>query len=126
MAIDTEKHRRRLSNEPMSEFVNLKIKRQAGPESKPYWEEFRVRYRPNVNVIICMMDTCMMDTPRNPVNCRSARSTPVVWQQNCLEAVCGSCEMLINGGVRMACSTLIDEVSHEVVHEISGGVRPCD
>jgi hypothetical protein len=40
MAIDTEQHRRRLSNEPTSEFVNLKIKRQAGPESKPYWEEF--------------------------------------------------------------------------------------
>jgi hypothetical protein len=41
MAIDTEKHQRRLSNEPISEFINLIIKRQAGPESKPYWEEFR-------------------------------------------------------------------------------------
>jgi succinate dehydrogenase / fumarate reductase, iron-sulfur subunit len=112
MAIDTEKHRRRLSNEPMSEFVNLKIKRQAGPESKPYWEEFRVRYRPNINVIICLMDI-----RRNPVNSHGARSTPVVWQQNCLENVCGSCAMLINGDARMACSTLIDEIGAEVTLE---------
>ena len=49
----------------MPQFVNLKIKRQAGPESEPYWEEFRVRYRPNMNVIICLMDI-----RRNPANSR--------------------------------------------------------
>jgi succinate dehydrogenase / fumarate reductase, iron-sulfur subunit len=98
MAIGTEKHPRRLSNGPISEFVNLKIKRQAGPGSKPYWEEFRVRYRPNMNVIIRLTDIL-----RNPVNSRGAQSTPVVWRQSCLEAVCGSCATLINGRARMAC-----------------------
>ena len=96
----------------MPQFVNLKIKRQARPESEPYWEEFRVHYRPNMNVIICLMDI-----RRNPVNSRGAQSTPVVWQQSCLEAVCGSCAMLINGRPRMACSTLIDEIGAEVTLE---------
>lgn len=40
----------------MPEFVNLRIRRQAAPAAKPYWEEFRVRYRPHLNVIICLMD----------------------------------------------------------------------
>ena len=33
---------------------------------------------------------------------------PVVWDCNCLEEVCGSCTMVINGRVRQACSALID------------------
>jgi succinate dehydrogenase / fumarate reductase iron-sulfur subunit len=32
---------------------------------------------------------------------------PVVWQDGCLEEVCGSCSMLINGIPRQACTALI-------------------
>lgn len=96
----------------MPEYVNLKIKRQAEPELRPYWEEFRVRYRPSLNVIICLMDI-----RRNPINKQGAASTPVCWQQNCLENVCGSCAMLINGRARMACATLIDEIGLDVTLE---------
>ena len=96
----------------MPEFVNLRIKRQSAPDSKPYWENFRVRYRPHLNVIICLMDI-----RRNPVNREGRMSTPVVWQQNCLEEVCGSCAMIINGRARMACSALIDEIGADITLE---------
>ena len=36
---------------------------------------------------------------------------PPAWEAACLEEVCGSCTMLINGRVRQACSALIDELA---------------
>ena len=34
-------------------------------------------------------------------------AAPVAWDCSCLEEVCGSCTMLINGRTRMACSALV-------------------
>jgi succinate dehydrogenase / fumarate reductase iron-sulfur subunit len=36
---------------------------------------------------------------------------PPVWEAACLEEVCGSCTMIINGKVRQACSTLVDQIA---------------
>ena len=33
------------------------------------------------------------------------------WEAGCLEGDCGACAMLVNGQVRQACTTLVDEVS---------------
>jgi succinate dehydrogenase / fumarate reductase iron-sulfur subunit len=38
---------------------------------------------------------------------------PVAWDCCCLEEVCGSCTMLINGRTRMACSALVDKLLEE-------------
>ena len=38
---------------------------------------------------------------------------PVAWDCSCLEEVCGSCTMLINGRTRMACSALVDRLLAE-------------
>ena len=35
---------------------------------------------------------------------------PVAWDCNCLEEVCGSCTMVINGRTRMACTALVDRL----------------
>ena len=35
---------------------------------------------------------------------------PPVWEAACLEEVCGSCSMNINGQIRQACTALIEEV----------------
>jgi len=45
----------------------------------------------------------------NPVTTNGTKTTPVVWDSNCLEEVCGACTMVINGKVRQSCSCLIDE-----------------
>jgi succinate dehydrogenase / fumarate reductase iron-sulfur subunit len=89
--------------------IVLKIKRQNDPQSKSYWEEFEIPYRPNMNVISVLMEIAL-----NPVNRAGRPSTPIVYDSNCLEEVCGSCAMLINGRTRMACSALIDHLEQPI------------
>ena len=43
--------------------------------------------------------------------------TPVVWECNCLEEVCGACTMVINGKVRQACTALVDALPQPIVLE---------
>ena len=71
--------------------VIIKIKRQPTPTSKPYWEEFSVPYRPNMNVISALMDIAAEPSTRD-----GKATTPITYDSNCLEEVCGSCAMLIN------------------------------
>src|SRR5262249_25153889 len=48
------------------------------------------------------------------------RTTPVAWDCNCLEEVCGACTMLVNGRVCQSCTALVDNLlpkSEEIVLE---------
>ncbi len=92
--------------------IALKIKRQNGPKQSPVWEEFEVPYRPNMNVISVLMEIAL-----NPVTRDGKTTTPIVYDSNCLEEVCGSCAMLINGRTRMACSALVDHLEQPIVLE---------
>ncbi len=92
-----------------SKSVILRIKRQNTPTSKTYWEEFSVPYRPNMNVI-----SALMDIAADPVTRDGKATTPITYDSNCLEEVCGSCAMLINGRARMACSALIDNLEQPI------------
>jgi len=92
-----------------SKSVIIKIKRQNTPGSKPYWEEFSIPYRPNMNVI-----SALMDIAAEPVTRDGRATTPITYDSNCLEEVCGSCAMLINGRARMACSALIDNLEQPI------------
>lgn len=89
----------------MDKFIHFKIKRQDKPDTSPRWEEFKIPYRPNMNVV-----SSLMEIRKNPVNIKGEKSNPVVWECNCLEEVCGACTMLINGVPRQACSALIDKI----------------
>lgn len=81
----------------------LKIYR--GHQGHQYWEEFEFDLRPGDNVI-----SCLMEIQKNPVNKEGKRVTPVVWEQGCLEEVCGSCSMLINGKPRQSCTAIIEAI----------------
>ena len=89
--------------------IHLIVTRQAGPEGKPYKEEFKIPYRKNMNVI-----STLMEVQKNPVNTKGEKTSPVVWEMNCLEEVCGACSMLINGKARQACSALIDQLEQPI------------
>jgi len=89
--------------------VLLKIKRQNTPTSKSYWEEFELPYQANMNVI-----SCLMEIAANPVTREGKATTPITYDSNCLEEVCGSCAMLINGRARMACSALVDSLQQPI------------
>ncbi len=86
--------------------IYVTVKRQAGPNTAPYEEVFEVPYRPRMNVI-----SVLMEIQHSPINQKGERAAPVAWEQACLEEVCGSCTMRINGKVRQSCSALIDRVA---------------
>src|SRR5580692_11421723 len=92
-----------------SKSVLIKIKRQDTPTSKSYWEEFERPHHPGMNVI-----SCLMEIAAHPVTRDGKATTPITYDSNCLEEVCGSCAMLINGRARMACSALIDNLEQPV------------
>lgn len=86
--------------------VSLRIKRQDGPDKPFRWEEFKVPFSPGMNIIMALMEI-----QRNPVNVSGQKTTPVIWEASCLEQVCGSCSMVINGMPQQACSTLVKKVA---------------
>ena len=92
--------------------IHFKIKRQDGPNTPSYYEEFAVPYRPHMNVV-----SCLMEIRKNPITIEGKSTTPVIWESICLEEVCGACSMLINGIPRQACSTLIDDLSQPITLE---------
>jgi succinate dehydrogenase / fumarate reductase iron-sulfur subunit len=87
----------------------VRIERQEGPGSPARWEEFHVERRPNANVI-----SVLMQIQRSPVTAEGRKTTPPAWDAACLEEVCGSCTMNINGKVRQACSALIDKLEQPI------------
>lgn len=84
----------------MIETYILKIFR--GHPGHQYWEEFELELIPGANVI-----SSLMEIQKRPINRKGEKVTPVVWESGCLEEVCGSCSMLVNGRPRQACTALI-------------------
>jgi succinate dehydrogenase / fumarate reductase iron-sulfur subunit len=89
--------------------VIVKVKRQTGPKEPARWEEFSLKWRPSMNVIICLRDIA-----ENPVMRDGKKTTPIPYDSNCLEEICGSCAMLINGKARMAGSALVDKLEQPI------------
>ena len=89
--------------------VLFEIQRQDTPESQPYMESFEVPYKANMNVI-----SALMEIRRNPVNAKGEKTTPINWDMNCLEEVCGACSMVINGRPRQSCTALIDQLTQPI------------
>lgn len=85
----------------MTETFILKVYR--GHPGNQYWEEFEIALEPGLNVI-----SALMQIQRHPFNRKGERVSPVVWEQGCLEEVCGSCSMLVNGRPRQSCTALIE------------------
>jgi succinate dehydrogenase / fumarate reductase, iron-sulfur subunit len=87
----------------MAETYILKIFR--GHPGHQYWEEFELPLVPLANVI-----SSLMEIQKTPINRQGQKVEPVVWESGCLEEVCGSCSMLINGFPRQACTALIEPI----------------
>jgi len=84
--------------------IRVRVKRCDAPDQPSRWEEFGIKVDRGSNVI-----SVLQQIAAHPVTVDGKTTTPVVWDANCLEEVCGACTMLINGYVRQSCSCLIDE-----------------
>ncbi|MBN1488973.1 MAG: succinate dehydrogenase iron-sulfur subunit [Phycisphaerae bacterium] len=97
----------------MPRFVTLTIQRQDRPETRRYWQTFCIPYVEQMNVI-----SCLQAIAADPTTADGEATTPVAWDCNCLEEVCGACSMNINGRVRQACTALVDALLEENPNEI--------
>jgi succinate dehydrogenase / fumarate reductase iron-sulfur subunit len=95
--------------------IELRVKRQDGPETAPYWHTFRIPWQPQHNVVSALMEVRL-----DPVTVEGERVSPPAWEASCLEEVCGSCAMRINGRVRMACTALVDQLKQPITLEPLG------
>jgi len=105
-------HKHEARTDHKVEFIPVKILRQDSPNDKAYWQEFKVKYQRNMNII-----TVLREIQKNPQTVGGETIRPVVWDSGCLEEVCGACSMNINGQARQACSTLVDCLELPIVLE---------
>jgi succinate dehydrogenase / fumarate reductase iron-sulfur subunit len=85
--------------------IRLTVLRQAAKDQPQHWETYKVPFREKINVI-----SALMDIQKNPITSEGVRVQPPAWEAACLEEVCGSCTMNINGAIRQACTALIEDV----------------
>ncbi len=106
------------SAQPVAQrLIRVRVLRQDAPSQESYWERHAVPYELNMNVISILQ--------RIAANAKSQDGrpvAPVAWDCNCLEEVCGSCTMLVNGRTRMACTALVDKLMEDNPEEIE--LRP--
>jgi succinate dehydrogenase / fumarate reductase iron-sulfur subunit len=95
-------------HEPAARRIRVRILRQDVSGGESYWERFEVPHEPNMNVISVLQKIAAQAKSRD-----GRKVAPVAWDCCCLEEVCGSCTMLINGRTRMACSALVDKLLDE-------------
>ncbi|WP_158823020.1 succinate dehydrogenase iron-sulfur subunit [Granulicella sp. S156] len=89
--------------------IKVEIKRQSTPDGKATTEAFEIPYRPNMNITSLLGEIAL-----NPTTVTGAATTPITYDSNCLEEICGSCAMLINGKAMMACSALVDKLEQPI------------
>ena len=88
--------------------IVLIVKRQDKPDTAAYWQTFSIPYRPNMNVT-----SVLQQIAAYPTTAEGEATAPINYDVACLEEVCGSCTMVINGKARQACSALIDPIRAE-------------
>ncbi len=93
----------------MPEKIELHVRRQDSPTGNPYWEEYEIAYQPGQNVV-----SVLMEVARDPKTKSGKATSPVVYDRACLEEVCGSCAMRVNGVSRMACTALVDSLEQPI------------
>src|SRR3979490_444786 len=86
--------------------IKVEIKRQSNPDAPATTEKFEVPYRPGMNITSLLGEIAL-----NPVDVSGPATTPLTYDSNCLEEICGSCAMLINGKAAMTCSALVDKLT---------------
>lgn len=91
------------------ETIDIFVRRQDGPGAPPRRELFSIPYKPGMNII-----SCLIEIARKPVTAEGEKTTPVQWECSCLEEVCGSCTMVINGKPRQSCSALVDKLEQPI------------
>ena len=85
----------------------VRIKRQRDAESEPYWQSFSVDAEPTMTV------SALLDRLNYTDDLYDVQGEPaprIRWECSCLQKLCGSCAMLINGSPRLACAVFLRDL----------------
>jgi succinate dehydrogenase / fumarate reductase iron-sulfur subunit len=102
---------------PLPKQFSVRVLRQDAPGAASYWQRHTVTRENDMNVISVLQRIAAQAETAD-----GEKTTPVAWDCNCLEEVCGACTMLVNGRTRQACSALVDKLLEENPDEIE--LRP--
>jgi succinate dehydrogenase / fumarate reductase iron-sulfur subunit len=105
------------TGESVVKTFDVRVLRQDGPDQSSYWQRHRVEYEPDMNCI-----SVLQKIAEKATTIEGKPVAPVAYEASCLEEVCGSCTMVINGRVRQACTALVDQLLQEQPGEIE--LRP--
>lgn len=90
--------------------AHIKVKRKDNPSSYSYWHEFEVDYKDGMTVV-----DALVEIRKNPVTMDGKKVLPVVWESVCHGEKCGACAMVVNGKVRLACSSLVYKLKKPII-----------
>ncbi len=87
--------------------MKIKVLRQALKNTAPYWEGFDVDVTDDMTIAgvldyINYNDDVIDDTGR--------KTSRIGWECSCLQGMCGSCAMVINGVPALACETMVRDL----------------
>ena len=92
--------------------MKVSVLRQAAPTTEPYWESFDYD-GPAENSVAGMLD--YLNYHDDIYNDRGERTRRIGWECSCLQGVCGSCAMVINGVPALACETLVRDLKKDTI-----------
>ncbi|MBN1608846.1 MAG: 4Fe-4S dicluster domain-containing protein [Polyangiaceae bacterium] len=86
--------------------VTLRVRRQEGQNPRVEWDSFGILRRPGMTVL-----DALWAVRRDPATTDGRSKPPPAFECGCSSGACGACTMVINNRVRLACRTLVDDVS---------------
>ena len=87
--------------------MKIRILRQVSPQTKPYWESFPYDGPEEIS-IAGVLD--YLNYHDDIVNDAGEKTTRIGWECSCLQGICGSCAMVINGTPALACVTFLQDL----------------
>ena len=87
--------------------MKVKVLRQQSPFSEPYWEVFNADVPGDMSVAGLLDHLNYHD---DIVDENGKSTTRIGWECSCLQGICGSCAMVINGIPALACETFVRDL----------------
>ena len=88
--------------------MRVRVLRQRDPLSEPYWETFDYD-GPENNTVAGLLD--YLNYNDDIVTTEGERTARIGWECSCLQGMCGSCSMVINGVPALACEAFLADLA---------------
>lgn len=93
--------------------MKVSILRKRPTEEKQYWEDFIYDYDGDPGTTVAkVLDE--LNIRVELLNAAGEKVPRISWECSCLQGMCGSCAMVINGAAALACETFLRDLGDEV------------